>query len=51
MVGKGKGKKEKGERRESENERETGRILSIKYSYICEQCNATSGVALFTDAT
>jgi hypothetical protein len=33
----------------AENEREMCRLLIIEYSYMCEHCDATCGVALFTN--
>jgi hypothetical protein len=47
-VGRERKRNKKGEEKE-ENEREKGRLLIIKYSYMCEQSNASCGVSLFTD--
>jgi len=42
-------KRNKKEEEKEENEREMGRLLIIKYSYMCEQCNASCSIALFPD--
>jgi len=47
-AGVGREMKRNKKKEKEENERENGRLLIIKYSYMCEQCNATCSVALFT---